>query len=215
MKRDEHTGQERLVFLLERKGESVDDGTEYFQELGDSVVSLGLVDELEEYVVDRTTNERSEVEEFSVDSVKGRLEEITLSRVLAVEEFQKLHNDVLQHQHLSHQHCRRSPLTHVQDECLVNILLPDVGAKVRVLHEAQKEFVHDLQMRPSEFQNGFILLWVKGVSSRVDLRRNRSEQVGRELSKSITSCQIPISVSTRNITLKSFPDSPSQPPRDR
>jgi hypothetical protein len=181
VERDEHSGQERLVLLLERERESVDDRTEYFQELGDSVVSFGFVDELEEYVIDRTTDERSEVEEFAVDSVKGGLEEITLSRVFAVEKFQELQNHVLQHQHRHHQHGENSPPTHVQDKGLIDILLPDIGTKVRVLHEAQKELVHDLQMGPSEFQHGFIFLWVKGVSGGVDLGRNGSEQVGGEL----------------------------------
>jgi hypothetical protein len=74
------------------------------------------------------------------------------------------------------------PSTHMQHKRLIDILLPDVGAKVRVLDETQKELVHDLQMRPSEFQNGFIFLWVESVSRGVDLGRNRSEQVGRELS---------------------------------
>lgn len=66
---DEDPREESLVFLLEREGEPVDDGPEYLEELGDPVVSLGLVNELEKDVVDGSTNESSEVEEFSINPV--------------------------------------------------------------------------------------------------------------------------------------------------
>lgn len=85
---DEDAREERLVLLLEGKRESVDDGSEDLEELGDPVVSFGLVDELEEDVVDRASDEGTEVEEFAVDSVKGRLEEVSLAWVLAVEELE-------------------------------------------------------------------------------------------------------------------------------
>lgn len=48
-------------------------------------MSFRLVDELEEDVVDGATNEGSQIEEFAVNSVESRLEEISLPRILAVE----------------------------------------------------------------------------------------------------------------------------------
>lgn len=90
VEREEDAGEERLVLVLEREGEAVDDGPEDLEELGDSVVALRLVDELEEDVVDRAANEGAEVEEFAVDAVEGRLEEVALPGILAVEEFEEL-----------------------------------------------------------------------------------------------------------------------------
>jgi hypothetical protein len=66
---DEDPGEESLVFFLERECEPVDDGPEYLEKLGDPVVSLGLVDELEKDVVDGSTDESSEVEEFAINPV--------------------------------------------------------------------------------------------------------------------------------------------------
>jgi hypothetical protein len=90
VERDEDSGEEGLVLLLERKSEAVDDGTEDLEKLGDAVMALGLVDELEEDVVDGTSDEGSEVEEFAVDAVEGRFEEVALSRVFRVEQLKKL-----------------------------------------------------------------------------------------------------------------------------
>jgi hypothetical protein len=71
--------------------------------------------------------------------------------------------------------------THVQDKRLIDILLADIGAKVRVLHESEEELVDDLQVRPSEFEYGFVFFRVESVAGRVDLGRDRTEQVAREL----------------------------------
>ena len=87
---DEDSGEEGFVFFFEREGESVDDGSEDFEELGDSVVTFGFVDELEEDVVDGTTDEGSKVEEATVDSMESGFEEVSLSRIFAVEEFEEL-----------------------------------------------------------------------------------------------------------------------------
>lgn len=51
---------------------------------------FGLVYKLEKDVVDGTTNERSEVEEFAVDSVKSSLEEIAFAGVFTVEKLEQL-----------------------------------------------------------------------------------------------------------------------------
>jgi hypothetical protein len=69
------------VLLLQGQGKAVDDGAEDLEQLGDAVVPLGVVDELEEDVVDGAADEGAQVEELAVDPVQRRLEEVALSRV--------------------------------------------------------------------------------------------------------------------------------------
>ena len=45
------------MFLLEWQGKSVNNGSQYFKKLGNSVEALSLVDELEEDIVDGTSDE--------------------------------------------------------------------------------------------------------------------------------------------------------------
>ena len=78
------------MLLLKRKGESIDDGAKNLEQLGDPVVPLCLVDELEEDVVDRSPNKGAEIQEFAVDPVSSRFEKVTFPRVFAVEEFKQL-----------------------------------------------------------------------------------------------------------------------------
>jgi hypothetical protein len=90
VQRDEHSCEEQLVLLLQGQRKSVDDGAEDFKELGDAIESLSLVNELEEDIVDRTTDVRAEVEELPVDAMEGSLEEVAFSWVLGVEKLQQL-----------------------------------------------------------------------------------------------------------------------------
>jgi hypothetical protein len=48
-------------------------------------MSLRLVNKLEENVVDRTSNESPQIEEFTINTMKGGLEEVALSWVLTIE----------------------------------------------------------------------------------------------------------------------------------
>lgn len=86
--RNEDSSQEEFMFLLQRKSKAIDDWSQDFQKLSNAIESFCFVDELEEDIIDRTTNVGSQVQEFSVDSVKGGLEEISLSRVFWVKELQ-------------------------------------------------------------------------------------------------------------------------------
>lgn len=72
------------MFLLERQCETVDNGAQNFQQLSDSIVSFGLIHELEENVVDRTSDVGPQVQEFSVNTVQGSLEEVTFPRIFGV-----------------------------------------------------------------------------------------------------------------------------------
>lgn len=78
------------MFVFQGKGESVNDRTENFQQLGDTIMPFSLVYELEEDIVDRSSNEGSEIKEFTVDPMKGGFEEVSLARVFAVEKVKQL-----------------------------------------------------------------------------------------------------------------------------
>lgn len=78
------------MLLLKRKSKPVDDRPQNFQKFRDTVESLGLVCELEENVVDGSTDIRPQVQEFSVDAVQSGFEEIAFPRVLGVKQLQQL-----------------------------------------------------------------------------------------------------------------------------
>ena len=48
-------------------------------------MSFSLVDELEENIVDGSTDKCSKIEEFAIYSMERRFEEVSFTRVLAVE----------------------------------------------------------------------------------------------------------------------------------
>ena len=55
-------------------------------------MSFGFVDELEKDIVYGSTDECSQVEELSVDSVQGGFQEVALPWIFAVEQLQQLTN---------------------------------------------------------------------------------------------------------------------------
>ena len=55
------TREEKLVLFLQGQSKTIDNGSENFKEFGNSVKSFGLVDELEEDIVDGPTNVGAEV----------------------------------------------------------------------------------------------------------------------------------------------------------
>lgn len=158
MQRKENPHQEGLVLLLQWKCEAVDDRTEYLQQFRDAIMPLRLVDEMEEDVVDATSDRCTEVEELPVDSVKCRLEEVAFSRILRVEEFEE-----------------------VEDEGLVNIAFGEVGVEVWALDKTQEEFVHHLEMWPRQLEDWLIFLGIIGVTLRIGGRGYCSEEVRCEL----------------------------------
>lgn len=81
VKRNEDPCEEELVFLFQRQSETVDDGTENLEKLGNSVEPFSFVDKLEEDVVDRTTNIRSKVEELAVYAMQCRFQKVSFSGV--------------------------------------------------------------------------------------------------------------------------------------
>lgn len=73
VQRQQHLLQKLFVLLLERQRETVDDGAEDFEQLGDAVVAVRLVDEAVEYVVDGAADERAKRHKVAVDAMKDRL----------------------------------------------------------------------------------------------------------------------------------------------
>ena len=128
MQRNKNTSQEGLVLLFQGNGKTVDDGSQYFQELCNTIMTLSLVNELEEYVVYRTANESSEVEKFAINTMEGSLEEITFSGVLRVEKFEK-----------------------VEDKGLIDEASSQVSVEICAFYETEEEFIDNLQMWPCKF----------------------------------------------------------------
>ena len=128
VQRSKNTSQEGLVLILQGKRKTIDDGSQYFQELCNAIMTFSLVNELEEYVIYRTAYERSEVEKFAINAMEGSLEEITFSWVLRVEEFEK-----------------------VEDKRLIDEALGHISVEIWAFYKTEKEFIDDLQMRPCKF----------------------------------------------------------------
>lgn len=76
------------MFLLERERKSVDDRSENFKQLRNSVESLRLVSELEEHVIDGAANIRPQVQKFSINAMQGSFQEIPFPRVFRVKQLQ-------------------------------------------------------------------------------------------------------------------------------
>jgi hypothetical protein len=90
VKRNQDPSKEQLVLLLQWQGKAVDDRTENLEELRNTIEPLGLIDELEEDVVDGATDVGSQVEEFSVYAMQSGFEEVALSGVFGIEQLEKL-----------------------------------------------------------------------------------------------------------------------------
>ena len=90
VQRYQHPRQEKLVLLLQRKRKSIDYRAEDLQQLCYAIEAFGLIDKLEEDIVNGTTDVGAKVEKFAVYSVQSSFQEVSFTRVLGVEEFEKL-----------------------------------------------------------------------------------------------------------------------------
>lgn len=66
VERDEQAHQKCLVFLLQRQGKTVDDGSENLQKFSNAVMSFAFVDEVVEYVVDGTSDGCTKIKKFAI-----------------------------------------------------------------------------------------------------------------------------------------------------
>lgn len=112
------------------------------------------------HVVDLFSDERAQSEKLAVNAMQHRLEEVTLARILRVEQFEQLEHEIL-----------------------VNVSLGDARLKVGRLQEAQVELVDELQMRPRRLQRRFVLLGIEFSAVRIRRWRQRSEEVDRKLER--------------------------------
>lgn len=119
---------------------------------------FAFVDEVEEDIVDASTNGRTKVEEFAVYSVECGLEEVTFPGVFGVEQLEE-----------------------IEDKGLVNVSLGQVGVEVWALDKSQEKFVYNFEVWPCEFQNWLVFLWVVGISGWIDRRGYRTEEIDRKL----------------------------------
>lgn len=154
VQRNEDARKEGLVFFLEGKSKTVDDGTEDFEKLGNAIMSFRLVNEVEENIINGTTNESAEVEEFSIDAVEGSLEEIAFTGVFRVKEFEE-----------------------IEDKGLVNVSFGKICVKVGTLDKSEEEFIDNLKMGPCELEHRLVLFWVERVTCWVYGGRDRAEEI--------------------------------------
>ena len=73
------------MLFLQWKCESIDDRAKNFEEFRYSIESLCLIDKLKEYVVDRPSDIRSEVQKLSVNTMQRSFQKISFARILRVE----------------------------------------------------------------------------------------------------------------------------------
>jgi hypothetical protein len=64
---------------------------------------------------------------------------------------------------------------------LVNVSLGEIGIEIWALDEAEEKFVHNLEMRPGEFQDRLVFFRVKSIAGGVDRRGYRSEEIDSKL----------------------------------
>ena len=121
-------------------------------------MTFRLVDELVKDIAYRPANECAEIEEFSIYTVKSSLEEIAFSWVFGVKEFEK-----------------------IEHEWLVDVSFCKICVEVWALDETKEKLVDDLKMRPGEFEDRLIFLWIECISSRIDRRGYRTKKVDSKL----------------------------------
>lgn len=121
-------------------------------------MTFRLIDKVEEDIVNASSNGSTKIEEFAVNSMQSRLEEVTLARIFRIEEFEE-----------------------VEDEGLVDISFGKVGVKIGAFYETEEEFIDNLEMRPREFEYRLIFFRVISITCGVDRWGYRTEEVGGKL----------------------------------
>lgn len=102
------------------------------------------------------------------------LEKITFPRILRIKEIQQLEKSVSFD--LS---SLRDDLnyTYLKHKLVVDVRFRDVGVEILTLDESQEEFIHDLNVRPGDFQDRLVFLGVKRFALWCHWRRDGSKQV--------------------------------------
>ena len=97
MERDEHTLEKDHVLLLERRCKTGSNWRQNFKQLRQTIVCLNivLVDDFEENVHNLTFDVGAHAHELAIDSVQNSFEVVTLTRVLAVKQFEETVDEVV------------------------------------------------------------------------------------------------------------------------
>jgi hypothetical protein len=103
--------------------------------------------------------------------MEGSLEKISFARIFRIEQFKKL--NMLAKARL----IAIAIAAYLQYKLVINICLGNVGVEILALDESQEELVHDLNVRPCNFQNRLVLLRIKSFTLRIDRWRDRAEQI--------------------------------------
>mmetsp|Transcript_8007 Transcript_8007/g.24065 ORF Transcript_8007/g.24065 Transcript_8007/m.24065 type:complete len:237 (-) Transcript_8007:424-1134(-) len=93
VKRDECSGKELFVLILERECEAIDNTSQNLKELSNTVVSFGLIDESIENIADGLSDKRTMRHKFAVNAMQNGLEVIALSWILGIKEFKESSNE--------------------------------------------------------------------------------------------------------------------------
>ena len=107
-------------------------------------MAFSFVDELEKHIVDRPTDEGTEIEEFAINSMKSCLQEIALARILRVKELQK-----------------------VQYEGLIDVSFCQVRVEIWAFDESEEKFIDNLEVGPCQFKDRLVFFRIEGVADRV------------------------------------------------
>jgi len=133
-------------------------------------MTFRLVDKPVEDVGDGPADEGSVGHELPVDSMKDRLQVVTLTRILGIKQLHEL-----------------------EAEPLVNVLLSRFGIDFRAHNEAEEEFISDLEVWPGRLEDGLVFLGIKvvggGGESTADVGGNHGHEVGHDgLGEDLLTC---------------------------
>lgn len=69
------------MLFLQGKCEPIDDRSQDFKQLRNTVEPFRFIDELEKDIVDGSSNKRSQVQELAIDAMEGGLKEVSFTRI--------------------------------------------------------------------------------------------------------------------------------------
>lgn len=102
-------------------------------------------------------NVSTKTEKFAIYAMQDCLEEVSLARILTVEQVEQL-----------------------QEELLIDELLGRVGLEVGRFEKSQEKLVDDLKMRPRSLQIGLVLFGIELGAGGIRAWRQRTKRVGRK-----------------------------------
>ena len=90
-------------------------------------MSLRLINETEENVIDASPDGGAQVQELSIYPVKSRLEEISFPGIFRIEQFKE-----------------------IEDESLIDVAFGERGIEFGTFDKSEEEFIYNLEVWPCE-----------------------------------------------------------------